>query len=308
MVALLAGCSNQPDRSWFFEPDDDVLVATMTPTWDTLNPGQSRQLSVSVARFNGSPTTETPTFTWWSQDSSIVAISSTGRITAKKSGRTAVFAQSTRATAFANITVRDVYDLDARGLPQFITSDYIDASMIERVSRFRAFVDVPYADAFETCRSMRHVFEPKAGLSWVNVAIRSPVTGTVESVVDEKLLGSQVHIIPDGFPAMRVILSHVKPRQFLYGDRVASGELIGTHIGNNTRSAIALRIDTPTGMRLVSYFDAMTDGVFSQYAARGIASRSALIIAKGERDANAIDCVGPTYLGTDPLPMWVSLQ
>ena len=43
---------------------------------------------------------------------------------------------------------------------------------------------------------------------------------------------------------------------------------------------------------MISYFDAMTDAVFGPYQARGVASRSAMILTKADRDADPVSCLG----------------
>jgi hypothetical protein len=42
--------------------------------------------------------------------------------------------------------------------------------------------------------------------------------------------------------------------------------------------------------RLLSYFETMTDDVFAEYQARGVASREAATITKAERDADPVPC------------------
>jgi hypothetical protein len=73
-------------------------------------------------------------------------------------------------------------------------------------------------------------------------------------------------------------------------------------------SDIAIRVSTPRGLRFVSYFDAMSDSLFQRYAARGVASRSAMIIGAAERDANALTCSGEQFQSAGTLTNWVDLR
>jgi hypothetical protein len=60
-------------------------------------------------------------------------------------------------------------------------------------------------------------------------------------------------------------------------------------------------------MRYVSYVDAVTDGVFGQYTARGVASRAAMIISAAERDPSPLACSGEQFADAGTLPNWVDL-
>ena len=65
-------------------------------------------------------------------------------------------------------------------------------------------------------------------------------------------------------------------------------------------SDIAVRISTEDNgvpkQRLVSYFDVMTDGLFSNYVARGVSDRTDLIISYEDRTNDMLMCSGETFL------------
>jgi hypothetical protein len=94
------------------------------------------------------------------------------------------------------------------------------------------------------------------------------------------------------------------------GDRttVAAGQRLGHHIGSQTMSDIAIRIETPGGLRLVSYFEAMTDGTFAPYQARGAGSRGSLILSRAARDASPLSCNGEQFTGASTLADWFDVQ
>ena len=71
-------------------------------------------------------------------------------------------------------------------------------------------------------------------------------------------------------------------------------------------SDIAVRVSTihsnQPALRLVSYFDVMTDELFSDYISRGVSLRSDLIISAEERDADPITCDGETFVAPESAP------
>ena len=118
-------------------------------------------------------------------------------------------------------------------------------------------------------------------------------------------VGTQVAIQPAAQPAFRIILFHVVLDAGLdSGSVVTAGQRLGHHIGSQTMTDVAVSVNTPAGFRLVSWFDAMADQVFSAWAARGITSRQAMVITKAERDQDPLGCDGETFTGPGSLESW----
>ena len=92
------------------------------------------------------------------------------------------------------------------------------------------------------------------------------------------------------------------------GAAVTAGQPLGHHIGSVTTSDIAVRVNTPAGSRLVSYFALMTDELFQTYQRRGIANRDALIITREARDADPLACVGGKFESGGNIPNRVQLH
>ena len=108
----------------------------------------------------------------------------------------------------------------------------------------------------------------------------SPVEGTVYNLTEE-WAGTQTWIQSSNYPAFFFILFHVDLTNSLaLGDSVAAGEQIGTHIGDQTTSDIAVGVNTPTGWKLISFFDVMTEALFAGYTNRGVMARSDLSFLK----------------------------
>jgi hypothetical protein len=189
---------------------------------------------------------------------------------------------------------------ESDGNPQnsgIVTADYIELGCVVRVSRFRSGVGHDYSDGVESCRSMKHYFVPGT----YPVRIFSPVSGSI-SYLTEEWAGTQVGIAAG---ARTFVIFHVSLLSSIQvGDPVSAGQQIGTHIGSQTWSDIAVW----EGGRLVSYFDVMTDAVFQNYRSRGVGAKSDLIISQAARDADPLTCNGDTFVNAGHIPNWVDLD
>lgn len=201
-----------------------------------------------------------------------------------------------------------IYELDLYGPPRFVDHNPIDLTAIRRISRFRSAVGHDYSDGAESCRSMKHYLEPKASVDWATVALYSPVDGVVVSTVAE-WAGWQVQIRSDVYPAFVFVLFHLNlARPLTVGDALVAGEYLGTHIGPQTMSDVAVSVTTPAGHRLVSFVDVATDPLFTSYLLRGAHDRSAFVISQQERDANPLSCSAGQFGGTNTHSDWVVLN
>ncbi len=191
---------------------------------------------------------------------------------------------------------------------RFITVDYIELDKIERISKFRSGIGHDYRDDAESCRSMKHYYQPKSTVIWSSIKIFSPVTGTIVRIFEE-WAGTQVHIRPNIGPLYTIIIFHIALQQPLaVGDSVAAGQQLGTHIGSQTMSDIAVGYSGQNQWKLLSYFDVMSDSLFQQYSGRGISSRNDCIISKEDRDADPLNCSGEVFGTSGTLENWVDLH
>ena len=209
------------------------------------------------------------------------------------------------------------FDLDPSEAPRFVKANYVELDSIYEVSLFRSGIGHDYSDDFEFCRSMKHYFKPKAGL-WSSIKIYSPIDGTVVKIFSE-WAGNQVHIKSKDFPAFTVKIFHVNVKIDLKeGDKVVAGQQLGTHIGNQTMSDIAVAASTSLdgpkdntnsekGLRLISYFQVMSDSLFNSYQMFGITSRNQLMIDKAHRDAQPLTCNGESFNDVGTLSNWLRL-
>ncbi len=204
---------------------------------------------------------------------------------------------------------KDTWDIDKDGIPKFITTDYIELDKIYRISRFRSSQGHDYSDGFESCRSMKHYFEPKSTENWASIKIFAPLSGKITRL-EEEWAGTKVEIVSDDYPAFRFSIFHINLLATLtLNGQVTAGQQLGTHIGSQTMSDISVIVNDPTRQgRLISYFETITDAVFEHYQNRGINNREDVIISKALRDANPLICNGNSFVSNDVLENWVILN
>jgi hypothetical protein len=201
------------------------------------------------------------------------------------------------------------WDLEAQGIPRFITHNYIELANITRISRFRSGEGHDYSDDVEKCRSMKHYFVPRfATMDTSTIPVYSPISGDVFRLRQE-WAGVQIEIQSADYPAFRPILFHVNATIPLSeGTKLAAGQRLGTHIGNQTSSDVAIAVDSTRGLRFVSWFDAITDELMASYTARGIESRDAAIISQSARDASPLTCNGEAFVNGGTINNWLLLR
>ncbi len=189
-----------------------------------------------------------------------------------------------------------------------ITHSYIELNKIQRVSRFRSGIGHNYSfTADEPCRSMKHYFVPKNSIDMPK--IMSPVDGSI-AAINAEWAGDKIDILA-GNPGkqIRITIFHViLSPNIKKGVFVSAGELLGTHVGPQTYSDIAIR-DEMAGT-LLSYFDLMTDDVFAEFATytQIPITRNSMVISAGERNAHPLQCGPPpeeVFLSPGDLVNWV---
>ena len=203
-------------------------------------------------------------------------------------------------------------------IPKFVDSSYLDLNKIDKISKFRSGMGHDYSDDFESCRSMKHYFNPNVE-DYTIIEIFSPVDGIVTSMSESN--GITINIKSSEYPEYQFVIFHIDALPDLeIGDTVSAGEKIGNHINNSTISDIAVRRyvlhEGVFKNQFLSYFQVMTDEHFNDnYLGSEISSRSDLIINLTERDASPLYCEGEEFIGethTDggygSIPNWVQLN
>ena len=198
------------------------------------------------------------------------------------------------------------YDLDALGVPQFVNTNYIDLKAITSVSKFRSNAGHDFSDFTETCRSMKHYLSTPDP----TVKIYAPFAGTVSRFDNDPTgPGKTVYVTSDAQRAFVISIFHMAPAASLaIGDHVDEGQVIGTHLDTLHISDVAVSVNTTKGLRLVSYFETLTDKAFAEFQARGATSRSQFIIPKAVRDADPYECAGQTFINLKTSPTSENVQ
>ena len=207
------------------------------------------------------------------------------------------------------------YDVDINGIPQFVSTDVIELLKISEISKFRSGAGHDYSDDFESCRSMKHYFIPKNDVDKLSIMIFSPINGTVIGTTDEWTeesvwKGTMISIESEDYPAFHIIIFHIDLINTLnVGDKIIAGQVLGypADYENVTISDTAVGVITPSGYKLVSYFEVITDSLFQSYQACGLSARDDVIISKEERDADPLTCVGEIFTDSGNLENWVIL-
>ncbi len=204
---------------------------------------------------------------------------------------------------------------------RFVTKDFTQLEKIDRISKFRSGEGHDYSDSSETCRSMKHYYDPKSEYKTNNeIEIYSPVDGIITELADSghgasgELINKRIHIQSSEYQAYVFVLFHIDllSSNVTPGKKVSAGEHIGyarMYYPDLDETAanfdIAVQIDY---RKKVSFFDVMTDELFESYIARGATSRDDFIISKEERDAAPMTCDGEWFTGSDPLESYFDLN
>jgi hypothetical protein len=192
-----------------------------------------------------------------------------------------------------------------------VNTNYIELEKIGKISLFRSGAGHDSSDSFETCRSMKHYFNPHEHLDWSEVKIFAPVDGIVINVYEE-WAGTQIDIRSNQYPNYTFTIFHVNLEpDIVVGLEVTEGMKLGTHVGNFTSSDIAVTYRTnpsASDFRAISIFDVMTDELFAQYQMRGAQKRTDFIISRALRDENPLICDGQTFINQSSLPNWFILN
>src|SRR5262245_54411026 len=114
LASFVGGCKPaQPGQN----PSDVVVSIVVSPSTVTLDPGATTKLAAEARRGDGS-VIGTATFTWTTSSTAIATVGGDGTVTAVAGGTATITAASGGASHSAGVTVRDVYDLDGRGVPR----------------------------------------------------------------------------------------------------------------------------------------------------------------------------------------------
>lgn len=186
--------------------------------------------------------------------------------------------------------------------PTLITSPHTEIEKISQISMFRSGFGHDYSTLPDICCSMKHYFE-FGNYDWAAVRMFAPADAIVVSWDQEQLPngGYQLQMSSTIAPEIHINIFHLagNSSSFSVGQKLFSGQYLSTHIGPITDSDIAVR--NMTDNTLLSYFDVMTDSVFTKYQQRGVRSREDMIITFSERQQFPLSpCPNGSFNSTAP--------
>jgi len=240
-----------------------------------------------------------------------------------------------RMTPFFNDPEVACYDVENEGIPKFLDAHFTEMDKIEYIKRFRSAYGMEFSDDLEECRIMKHTFIPFEEY-WLDkeVKVYSPVNGTITSIGYSFLnssgtwneyqsnIATIIKIQPSEYKAFTIIIKFVDIRDMglYHGLQVSAGQHIGyaclRYVNKVTKLPafnIAVEVNMcPSGTKMLSYFDIITDYVFQYYKDHGANSREDFIISKEERDKDPLICVFDHEVGyciydKGNIPNWVYL-
>ena len=204
--------------------------------------------------------------------------------------------------------------IDPVNPPKIATSNFIDLDSVIKITKLRSayghdytFGDEEHDPDFNSCRSMKHYFDSytysqKTTQAYGdydtkgNMRYYSPVAGELRDIMtNEFMLGQteyQFTIISDEISNMNFSFMHVDLLEDLRkGASVEAGQHIG-YVGRPYGQAeIVTWLMLGDGkVKYISFFDVMSDEIFSEYEDRGVGSRAQMTISREEREANPISC------------------
>ena len=223
----------------------------------------------------------------------------------------------------------EIVDAAGNGASQIITTNPLEETDIANISKFRSAAGHDSSDSFETCRSMKHYFQPSSKTNLTN-EVYAPFDGIVVSMnteegggfVDDGITNQRIAFKPSLASAYQVMFYHIDVIAELNlapGDTINAGTLIGygrlvrvnsdvtdPEAEPSTSNDFDIKVDvlTKDGVRAVSLFNLMTDSVFAEFSSF-TTSKSDLIISKDVRDADLLTCEGETFTSSGSLLNWL---
>lgn len=183
---------------------------------------------------------------------------------------------------------------------EIITTNAINPSDIQKISKFRSCCGHDYSGGDESNRSMKHYFTPLSsfGISNTSLPVHAPFDGEITSIHAEShridcfndTQGSQIEIVPYARPDLKIKLFHMNP--LVSKGRVKSGDLIAYADlrtcdgagGTAMQGSFDISIEH-NGLK-ESYFDYASGSILDAWIARGIGTKDNAIISKSSRDQN----------------------
>ena len=197
-------------------------------------------------------------------------------------------------------------------VPQYVNEDWIELDKIAKIGKYRSTIGHGYpGDGNPT--SDKHYFYPKSSYGYSNDTIRvySPVNTKVTKIVweqhqlsDGTIRGKQIHIQSIEHPSITFVLFHIniEPTGLQINQELIAGQWIGYC---DCREGASNDIAIHRGTGTISWFEVITDSLFSAYNSRGITNRSLMIKTDAQVAESATN--GYNFSNSDPAD-WIDLN
>jgi len=198
----------------------------------------------------------------------------------------------------AGVVIIPLIVMNTINVPKFVEKDWIELDKIYQIGKFHSTLGHGYPDE-NSQYSDKHYYTPLFNYmnSKTSVKIFSPVDGVVTGIFDETTRGKQIHIKSSQYSSIIFKLFHINIEGFdlKTGYAVSAGQHIGyADLTGGGGTDIAI---TKQGKE-ISWFQIISDSLFSQYQQRGIKSREMMI--KTEEQAQKSIQLGFSFSSSDP--------
>jgi len=220
-------------------------------------------------------------------------------------------------TPFAKTTgpQQTVYPtVDPTNPPRIAVNNFIDLDPFIGITKLRAAYGHDYSigdeehdPEFKSCRSMKHYLDAytytqrSSGNFGTyntsrNVKYYAPADGELRDIITNEFSPGEIEyqftIISNEYPNLLFTFMHVDLLEELRnGASVKAGQHIGYVIRPHGQGEIVTWVSLGGGnIKNISFFDVMSDEVFSEYQSRGILEREQMTITREYRDSNPKPC------------------
>ena len=204
--------------------------------------------------------------------------------------------------------------IDPTNPPRIAVNNFIDLDPFIGITKLRAAYghdfsigDEEYDPEYKSCRSMKHYLdaytyaERSSGNfgsynTSGNVKYYAPADGELIDIMTNEFSPGEIEyqftIMSDEYPNLLFTFMHVDLLEELRnGASVKAGQHIGYVIRPHGQGEIVTWVSLGAGnIKNISFFDVMSDEVFSEYQSRGVLDREQMTITREYRDSNPKPC------------------
>ena len=205
--------------------------------------------------------------------------------------------------------------VDPANPPRIAVNNFIDLEPFIGITKLRAAYGHDYSlgdeehdPEYKSCRSMKHYLDAYSYAQRTsgnfgsyntsgNVKYYAPADGELRDIITNEFSPGEIEyqftIMSGEYPNLLFTFMHVDLLEELRnGASVTAGQHIGYVIRPHGQGEIVtwVSLDAGKNIKNISFFDVMSDEVFSKYQSRGIVDREQMTITREYRDSNPKPC------------------